>query len=228
MIRKPSLLPLVAAMLLATGCGSRDASADKEQDLVSSLADKVAAEVQQEMAHENFGLDATGLPKAELTPEGNLLIDGKTIVLTDEQRKLAIEYREAIADVAERGARIGLQGAEVAKDAVGAAIAGIVSGGTADIDAQIQDSTERIKAEALKLCDALPALLAKEQALAAAVPEFAPYAGMTQAEIDDCGDEIDRHAADATQPHPDGAPHDDADSDESSIEEDATKPYDAT
>lgn len=237
MIRKPTLLPLVAAMLLATACGSRDAAADKQGDLIESIADDVAAEVRHELASENITVDGVaGLPKAELTPEGDLVIDGNTITLKADQRALAIAYRNALADVAEAGARIGLKGADVAKDAAAAAIAGVMSGETADIEAQIKDSTDRLKAEALQLCEALPALMAKEQALAAAVPEFAPYAEMTQDDIDDCMNDPDlRRAAaevhdaggehDADGPH--GA-HDTDDAEASSLEEDATKPYEAT
>lgn len=231
MTRKPLLLPLVAAMLVAA-CGSRDA--DKSgNDLISSIAEEVATEVREDIATDTFGLNADGFPTAELTPEGDLLIDGRKIALNAEQRRLALDYRQAISDVAERGARIGLQGAEVGMDAAKAAIAGVVSGNTAEIEAEIRDSTDRIKAEALKLCEALPSLLAKEQALAAAVPEFAPYAEMTQSQVDDCLNDPDLHVdASATGMHDEGdAPSaDDAnerDTDDASIEEDATKPYGA-
>ena len=49
---------------------------------------------------------------------------------------------------------------------------------------------EKIEAEAMKLCVQLPPLLASQQALAASLPEFKPYARMTQDDIDDCGKDV--------------------------------------
>jgi len=45
----------------------------------------------------------------------------------------------------------------------------------------------KIEAQAKQLCTLLPGMMAKQQALAAAVPEFKPYATMDQSDIDDCG-----------------------------------------
>ena len=42
---------------------------------------------------------------------------------------------------------------------------------------------------AAKLCGRLPDMMASQQKLAAALPEFRPYATMTQDDIDDCFDE---------------------------------------
>ncbi|WP_101925466.1 MULTISPECIES: hypothetical protein [Luteimonas] len=44
----------------------------------------------------------------------------------------------------------------------------------------------KIEAEADKLCDRLPPLLASQQALAAALPAFQPYATMDATDVDDC------------------------------------------
>ena len=43
--------------------------------------------------------------------------------------------------------------------------------------------------------DQLPAMLATQQRLAVAIPEFKPYASMTQTDIDDCGKEGERGVA---------------------------------
>jgi hypothetical protein len=184
-----------AAVLMLAACGQRDA--DKTDGVISTLADNVAAEVREEMSRENFGLDGpAGLPKAELTPEGDLVIDGRPVALSAEQRAVALAYREGVIAIAQQGARVGLQGADVAKDAAAAAIAGVLGGGDpAKVDAAVEASANRVRAEARKLCDELPGLMAKQQALAKAVPEFAPYADMTQADIDEC-----MHEGEATTP----------------------------
>ncbi len=50
----------------------------------------------------------------------------------------------------------------------------------------IQAEAQKIKAQARKLCDRLPAMHATQQQLAAALPEFRPYATMTEEDIADC------------------------------------------
>jgi len=73
----------------------------------------------------------TDLPKAEISPQGDLLVEGK----------------------------------------------------------RMEAKGKAIEAEAMKLCTRLPSLLASQQALAVSVPEFKPYARMTQEDIDDCNKE---------------------------------------
>lgn len=50
---------------------------------------------------------------------------------------------------------------------------------------------ETIKPQVEKLCARLPELLKSQQALAAALPAFRPYAGMTQSDVDGCMDKRD-------------------------------------
>ena len=51
------------------------------------------------------------------------------------------------------------------------------------------------KALTKTLCTRLPPLLATQNQLAASLPEFKPYASMTQTDIDDCGKEGERGVA---------------------------------
>ena len=186
---RQTLLAVTTALLLAA-CGDGDGGQARGagDGLISSLADTVVDEVRQEMETKNLPLQTVGdLPKAELTPDGVLLIDGVAVAMDPAQRKVALAYREAVIRVAQDGARVGLMGAQVAKDAAAAAVAGVFSGADeADVEAKIRASTQGIEAEAKKLCATLPALLAQQQALADAVPAFAPYADMSQDAVDDC------------------------------------------
>ncbi|HEY9143571.1 MAG TPA: hypothetical protein VIM90_06010 [Arenimonas sp.] len=181
MSRLPLLL-LVPVLALA-GCGGKD---DDSREL--SLAETVAREVREEMARENLDVGrGKDLPPAELTPEGELLIDGKPVGLDPAQRELAIAYRDNVAAIAEAGAGIGMQGAELAKDSIGIAINGLLSGeGTAAVEENAKEKAKAIEAEAKSLCERLPALYQSQQALAEAVPEFAPYAEMDESDIDNC------------------------------------------
>ncbi len=65
-----------------------------------------------------------------------------------------------------------------------------LSGDAADVEARIEAEAESIRAAANTLCGQLPALYAAQQELAAALPEFAPYATMEQKDYTDCHDEV--------------------------------------
>ncbi|GAB2653861.1 hypothetical protein [Arenimonas aestuarii] len=179
-----SRLPLLlfVPVLALAGCGGNDDGSDL------SLAETVAREVREEMARENLDLGRSdGLPRAELTPEGEMLIDGKPVGLDPAQRELALAYRGNVAAIAEAGAGIGMQSAELAKESIGIAINGLLSGeGTAAVEENAKKKAKEIETVAMALCDRLPALYESQQALAEAVPEFEPYADMDPSDIDDC------------------------------------------
>lgn len=181
-------LALVAAAMLAACSGAPEES----KDAMTKLADSVAADVREEFASGNISLShgRSNLPDAELSPQGDLIIDGKTISLDPEQRKLALAYRAHLATVAETGARVGLQGAELAGQAMKEAAKAALTGGDVDVEARIKAEADAVRASAKVLCDHLPALYESQQALAAAVPEFAPYATMEPKDYTDCHDEV--------------------------------------
>ena len=135
------------------------------------------------------------LPKAEITPKGDLLIEGKAVAITAAQRAELLAYRGQIIGIAEAGMTIGAQGANIAGHAVSGAIGAIFGGkdGEKEFEKKMETEAAKIEAEAMKLCTRLPALMAGQQALAASLPEFKPYARMTQADIEDCGKDVGKH-----------------------------------
>lgn len=136
-----------------------------------------------------FGKSDGHLPKAEISPQGALLIEGKTVETTAEQRRQLLTYRNQVLDIADAGMAIGSQGADLAGKALGG-VFGVIFGGEQEekaFEARMEAEGRKIEAEALKLCAQLPPLLASQQALAASLPAFKPYATMTQEDIDDCG-----------------------------------------
>ncbi|WP_242104084.1 MULTISPECIES: YggN family protein [unclassified Lysobacter] len=138
-----------------------------------------------------------GRPKAEITPQGDLLIDGRRIEANAQQHALLLEYRKQIEAVAGAGMDIGVQGAELGVKAATEAIKGIFSGNPEDVEQRVEAEAEQIKLSARKLCDQLPAMLETQTALAAEMPEFRPYATMDQDDIDDCYDDEDTNIAQA-------------------------------
>lgn len=137
--------------------------------------------------------DTSGLPRAVITPQGDLVIAGKTVTATPEQHTLLTDYRQRIIDVANAGMDIGASGATLGTTAAKEAIWGALSGSSdKEIEERIKPQTEQIKVAALKLCKHMPDLLSSQQKLAAAMPEFRPYATMTQKDVEDCGKDKDK------------------------------------
>ena len=129
------------------------------------------------------------LPKAEITPQGDLLIEGTAVDVTPAQRQELLAYRGRIIGIAEAGMAIGGKGADLAGEALGGVVGAIFGGkeGEKAFEQRMEAQGKQIEAEAMKLCTQLPGLLSSQQALAASLPEFKPYARMTQEDIDDCG-----------------------------------------
>lgn len=137
--------------------------------------------------------DHSHLPKAVITPQGDLVIAGKTVPATPEQHALVADYRQRIMGIAEAGMDIGASGASLGTTAAKEAIWGALSGKSdKEIEDSIKPQTAQIKAAAVKLCQRMPDLLSSQQKLAAAMPEFRPYATMTQKDVDDCGKDADK------------------------------------
>ena len=127
------------------------------------------------------------LPKAVITPQGELVIAGKPVQATPEQHTMLVDYRQQIVGIAEAGMDIGASGADIGVTAAKQAIWGALSGKSdKEIEASIKPQTDKIEAAAAKLCQRLPDLLSSQQKLATAMPEFRPYATMQQKDVDDC------------------------------------------
>ncbi|HRF83128.1 MAG TPA: hypothetical protein PLO34_01690 [Pseudoxanthomonas sp.] len=154
--------------------------------------------------HHGIRIDSSGspLPKAEITPQGDLLIDGKAVAIDEQQRKLLLEHRANVVAIAQAGIAVGMQGAELGvqgaalgmKAATGA-LKSALSGNSEEFEKQMEAEGKRIEAEGRRIeaeanrmiCARMPPLLASQQALAAALPAFAPYATMDESDVKECG-----------------------------------------
>lgn len=184
------------------GAAMRETSDAAPASGISGAIQKAMRQAKQELASKNVDVNGIhiggdwrnyqgSLPKAEITPQGELLIGGKKVAATPAQQALLLDYRRQIVGVAEAGMDIGTQGADLGIQASKAALWGAFAGKSGkDVEASIKPQTDRIRAAALKLCKRLPDLLSSQQRLAAAMPAFRPYATMEQKDIDDCGKEM--------------------------------------
>lgn len=201
--RRTSLHLLLSACLgVLSACSSGQApeAARVEVDTreTRSMLGKVVGKAMDEARHEirtgnlSISAESRDVPDAEISPQGELLIDGRKVETTPAQRALLLDYRGHLAGVAESGMDIGLQGADLATKAMGEAVKSMFTGKSeAEIERSIEAEADGIKAAAVQLCERLPAMLASQRQLAAALPAFAPYATMDESDIDDCMDDQD-------------------------------------
>lgn len=184
-LRTPLLTALFCLPLIA--CGERpQADAPAGETTLGQKVREATNQARKEMAEKNISISTGNGGKVEISPTGDLLINGTAVPLSDSQRALTMQYRGQMLAVAEAGIEIGVQGANLGARAAGEAIKGLLSGNTDQIEARVNAEAEQLKASAAKICDKLPAMMATQQQLAAAVPAFQPFATMDQSDIDDC------------------------------------------
>ncbi|WP_409460231.1 hypothetical protein ACK1O1_12800 [Stenotrophomonas maltophilia] len=189
------LLPATLLCLPLIACGgpasTPDSSAGKSvADATSGVSQTVKEtmdDARREIAQGNIKISADKQPRAEITPDGHLLIDGKDVPANDAQRRQLLAYRGHVVAIAMDGMDVGLAGAKLGASAAGEALKGIFSGDSEGVEKRINAEAAKIEAQAKRICQRLPAMLASQQALARELPAFKPYATMDQSDVDDCG-----------------------------------------
>lgn len=137
-----------------------------------------------------WGESTEHLPRAEITPKGDLLIEGKAVAVDARQRELLLAYRARIIEVAKAGMAIGVRGANLGVQAAQGALKAAFSGSTDEFGKQMEAEGKQIEREAQQtICARLPELRQAQDALAAALPEFVPYATLDQNDVEKCGTE---------------------------------------
>ncbi|HSR64677.1 MAG TPA: hypothetical protein VLM17_03605 [Xanthomonadaceae bacterium] len=126
------------------------------------------------------------LPKGEITPGGDLLIDGKAVAIDAGQRRQLLDYRAQVIALAKAGIDAGERAGLLAIDATDVSLFRLIAGGlSGSLERRVQATVQQeIQPAVLQICRRLPQLRASQQALAASVPEFRPYATLE----DDAGD----------------------------------------
>ena len=195
-------LPAIAlAMLLPlAACGRNEPAAPPPSGETSGTAaapassalarniEEAMTKASKEVATGNIRVGKeSGEPVAEITPQGDFLVGGKPVPVDDAQRALLLAHRANLVAIAQAGIAVGMQGADLGIEAATGALKSVFGGDSEKFGKEMEARGNRIEAEAMKICTRLPALLESQQALAAALPAFQPYATMEQSDIDDCG-----------------------------------------
>lgn len=209
----------LAVVSLSSGCGRTSApptdpaSTDAPRTALGRTVNRAIAEAREELATQNIRIDDgirigtakarrrpsdPALPKAEISPQGDLLIEGSAVNITPAQRALLLQYRMHVVAIAEAGMALGVKGADLAGQAIGEAFRGVFSGNTKGFEQRVEAEAEQLEADARQLCGHLQPLHDTQQRLAASLPEFMPYATLKQADVDACMDH-NRESRDATR-----------------------------
>lgn len=193
-------------MLAACNAGSdaQSAASATSTTVASEVADAVE-KASRKLDKGNISVSGDNAAKAEITPSGDLLIQGKAVSITPEQRALLLDHRAHVVAIATAGMDVGVQGAGLAMKAMGEAVRSVFNADPDGIESRMEAQADGIRQAAMRLCDHMPALLASQQRLAAGLPEFAPYATMTAEHVEECrrdaaeGNEQPGHAPEAGQ-----------------------------
>lgn len=200
----------IAALLFALSPLAAQASVHSE---VASGLDEARQEVHAEMAKERANLDSENLsldglhfgnddkretakrksqPKGEITPRGDLLVDGKPVAVDAAQRRQLLDYRTQVIGIAKTGIDAGEKAAMLAIDATDVSLFRLIVGGmTGSLERRVEASVKRdIEPAVLQICRQLPQLRDSQQALATSVPEFRPYATLDDDDVADCESDI--------------------------------------
>lgn len=165
------------------------------------------AKARREMRTENLRIDnslrfgdrddaaPSDLPRAEITPEGDLLIEGKAQAIDAGQRAQLLAYRRQVLAIALAGMDAGEQTATAALDAVGDSswIGLMFRAMTGRLERDIERTVQQNLEPAMRdICRQLPTVMASQQQLAYSLPQFQPYANLEPADVEDCENTI-RH-----------------------------------
>lgn len=175
--RPARLAVLSCCLVLVSGCAAFR-TADSDLDTAS-----------RQIATGNMTLtaDDARVPKAAITPRGDLLVAGKPVEITSQQRQEVLAYRTQYIEIAQQAIAIGHEGVDVGRHAVAPMIfASLFGASDKTIDASMDKRLAGVRDATAKLCDRMPALMAAQQRLVTDLPAFQPYATLTQKKIDDC------------------------------------------
>ena len=209
---RTAMLPLLLAGLLPLPAQSAEPAKGPIQRELSAELAQARREVRAELATARAELETENLdvgnslrlgkagngageelPKAEITPRGDFLIEGEAVAIDAGQRKQLLAYRGHVIDIARAGIDIGERSAEAALDAVGnRSLLGLMFGA---MSGSLERRIERLVYEEVGpavrgICKQLPRVRASQQRLATSLPQFRPYATLDADDIEDCDSNV--------------------------------------
>ena len=163
---------LAALMMAAAGCA---AQSDEQAFVHLTPVDA-----------QHFAVHRHGGPDAVVSAAGELAIAGKTVALNAGQKELVTRYFSNASAVRDDGFATGMAGASTALTAIGSVVSNLANGEPDKIGPEVDAKAAKIEEHVEKLCRDLRELATTQDALAASLPDFKPYALIVEKEVDDC------------------------------------------
>lgn len=134
---------------------------------------------------------------AAITPQGDLLIDGKPQQIDAGQRRQLLAYRGLVVEIAKVGIDIGQTSADAALEAVDRSWVSLMFGAmTGSLERRIERTVrEQVEPGVRGICRMLPRVMDSQQRLAASLPQFRPYANLERDDVADCENSVRREFA---------------------------------
>lgn len=139
----------------------------------------------------------TATVAAAITPQGDLLIDGKPQDIDAGQRRQLLAYRGLVVEIAKAGIDIGQTSAEAALDAVDRSwVSLLFSAMSGSLERNVERTVrEQVEPGVRGICRLLPRVRDSQQRLAASLPQFRPYATLEREDVADCENTVRREFA---------------------------------
>lgn len=131
-------------------------------------------------------ITATDGSMARISPTGDLDIRGKAVALSPGQRQLLQHYAAGIRDIQDRGLEIGQHAVQMVGGMLGTLVSSLVDGDSQDLDRRMRAKAEPLKEEARALCKDVKSEKQVQDAIAASLPAFQPYAVIEPHPEHDC------------------------------------------
>ncbi|GAB3351655.1 hypothetical protein [Lysobacter tyrosinilyticus] len=211
MNRKHIAAMLVALSPLVAQAGTVRTEVAKDLDEARQEVRTEMAQARSKLDSENLSLDGLhfgkedkdeamkrrNLAKGEITPSGDLLIDGKAVTVDTRQRRQLLDYRSQVIDIARTGIDAGERAAMLAIETTDVSLFRLIVGGlTGSLERRVEATVQReIQPMVLQICHRLPQLRDSQQALAASVTEFRPYATLDSDDVENCERDIRKDLA---------------------------------
>ena len=125
-------------------------------------------------------------PEAVISATGELSIAGNSVALEQPQKDIAVRYFANAGALREDGFATGMAGASTALTALSSVVSGLANGEPDKIGPAVEAKAAKVEANVEKLCRDLHELAATQDALAASVSEFRPYALIGAKELGNC------------------------------------------
>jgi len=165
----------LAALAVSTiGCGNNNFDTNATFQHLTVLND------QQVAVHRHDG------PDAIVSSNGDLSINGKNLIRDQQQKDLAVRYFSGATALRRDGFATGMAGASTAMTALSSVASNLASGNPDNIGRDVEAKAANIKVLAQKVCSDLRELASTQNALAALLPDFQPYALIDTKTVAEC------------------------------------------